>query len=86
MTISFFVATLGQVLSLAIILRAVLSWFPTSRTLAPVSAMLNEATDPILRPVQRRLPSFGGIDLSPLLAIVLINVVVSFTLTILAGH
>ena len=86
MTISFFVTTLGQVLTFAIIARAVLSWFPTSRMLAPVRTMMNEATDPILRPVQKRLPAFGGIDLSPLIAILLINVAVSLALGLLAGH
>jgi YggT family protein len=85
-TISFLVATLGQMLTLAIIVRTVLSWFPPSRTLAPVSAMLNDATDPILRPVQRRLPLFGGFDLSPFVSIILINIVVSLTLGLLAGH
>jgi uncharacterized protein YggT (Ycf19 family) len=48
--------------------------------------MLNDATDPILRPVQRRLPLFGGFDLSPFVAIILINFVVSLTLGLLAGH
>jgi hypothetical protein len=37
-TLSFFLATLARVLILAIIIRAILSWFPPSWTLAPVSA------------------------------------------------
>ena len=86
MTLSFFVATLAQLLIFAIIIRAILSWFPTSRTLAPVSAALNEVTDPVLRPIQTRLPAMGGFDLSPLIAIVLISVVESLVLNLLGGH
>jgi YggT family protein len=86
MTVSFFVATLGQVLTLAIIIRAVLSWFPPSRMLAPVTTFLNDATDPLLRPIQRKLPTPGGLDLSPLVAILLIGVVQAILLSLLAGH
>jgi YggT family protein len=86
MTISALVAALAQVLILAIIIRAILSWFPPSRTLAPVTAMLNQATDPVLSPIRRRLPLLGGFDLSPIVAILLIGVVESLLLTALAGH
>lgn len=86
MTVSFLVATLAQVLIIAIIIRAILSWFPPSRTLAPVSAVISDFTDPVLRPIQRRLPLFGGFDLSPLIAILLISVIESLVLTLLAGH
>ncbi len=86
MSISFLVATLAQLFILAIIIRAILSWFPASRTLAPVSAVLSDVTDPVLRPIQRRLPTFGGFDLSPLIAIVLITVMESLVLNLLAGH
>jgi YggT family protein len=85
-TLSFFVTTLAQLLILAIIIRAILSWIPPSRTLAPVNAVLNDVTDPVLRPIQRRLPFMGGFDLSPLIAIVLISVLESIVLSLLAGH
>lgn len=86
MTLSFIVATLAQLLILAIIIRAILTWFPPSRTLAPVSAMLGDVTDPVLRPIQRRLPPLGGFDFSPLIAIILVSVVESLVLSLLAGH
>jgi YggT family protein len=78
--------TLAQFLTLAIILRAILSWFPISRTLAPVVGLLDTVTYPLLAPIRRRLPSFGGLDLSPMLAILLIWVTESVLLTLLAGH
>jgi YggT family protein len=84
--ISFLVATVAQVLILAIIVRALLSWFPGWRALTPVAALLDEVTNPILRPLRRRLPVFGGLDLSPLVAVLLIGVIESVLLGLLVGH
>jgi len=86
MTLSFLVATLAQALTLAIIARALLSWFPGVRALTPVAAVLDRATDPVVAPLRRRLPTFGGIDLSPLIAVLLIGVAESLLLGLLAGH
>ncbi len=86
MLLSVLVATLTQVFTLAIIVRVILGWFPNFQTLVPVRAMLNHATDPLLRPIQRRLPAFGGFDLSPIVAILLISVSGSVALTLLAGQ
>lgn len=86
MTLSFLVATLAQVLILAIIIRAILSWFPPSRTLAPAAALLTDVTDPVLRPIRQRLPMMGGFDFSPVIAILLISVVESLVLSLLGGH
>ena len=34
--------------------------------------VLNQLTDPVLRPIRRMLPNFSGLDLSPLVAFLLI--------------
>jgi YggT family protein len=86
MTLSSLIVTLAQFLSVAIILRAVLSWFPISRALQPVAVVLDIITDPVLTPIRRRLPAVGGFDLSPILALLLITVVESLSLSLLAGH
>lgn len=84
--LSFFVATTAQLLIIAIIIRALLSWFPGSRTLAPVAVFLDQTTAPIMRPIQQRLRPMGGFDFSPLIAILLISVVESLLLGMLGGH
>jgi YggT family protein len=86
MTVSFLVSTMAQVFMIAIIVRALLSWFPGVRALTPVAVFVNEATDPLLRPIQQRVRPFGGLDLSPLIAILLISVIESLLLGLLAGH
>ncbi len=86
MTLTFIVSIIAQALTLALIVRALLSWFPGVRALMPVTGLLDRATNPIVEPIRRRLPAFGGIDLSPLVAVLFIGVVESLLLGLLAGH
>jgi YggT family protein len=48
--------------------------------------LLNGITDPILTPIRRRLPVFGGLDFSPLIAVLLISAAEAIALALLAGH
>lgn len=59
----------------ALILQAVLSWIsPYSPLAGPVSQL----TRPFLNPIRRFLPPISGIDLSPLVAILLAQLVLIF--------
>ena len=61
-------------LQIAIIARALFSWVdPVGRT--PVGAFLHKITDPILNPIRRVMPSTGFMDLSPIVALLLIQVI-----------
>ncbi|MHB1579992.1 MAG: YggT family protein [Acidithiobacillus sp.] len=56
----------------AILIRAILSWVqPDPRN--PIVQFLDRVTGPILYPLQRIIPPLGGIDLSPLVAMLLIE-------------
>ncbi len=55
-----------------IVLRALLSLFGGGYD-SPILPVLAQLTDPLLRPIQRVLPSLGGFDLSPLIAILAIT-------------
>ncbi len=59
----------------AIILQAVLSWI---NPYSPVAPLANQLTRPLLDPIRRLLPTISGIDLSPLVAILLLQVVLMF--------
>ncbi|MDA8454604.1 YggT family protein [Acidovorax sp. GBBC 3334] len=61
-----------------LIVAAVLSWVQTQSPIADVIARL---CDPVLRPLRRVIPLLGGVDLSPLVAIVALQVVM-----IVLGH
>ena len=53
------------------IVYAVLSWVQTR---SPVSDVIARLCEPMLRPVRRIIPLVGGIDLSPLVLLVLLQV------------
>lgn len=56
----------------ALILQAVLSWI---NPYSPLAAPAYQLTRPLLDPIRRILPTISGIDLSPLVAILLLQVV-----------
>ena len=51
--------------------RAVISWVQASPH-NPIVQFLYTATEPILRPIRRRLPPTPGIDLSPLVVLMIV--------------
>ena len=59
----------------ALILQAVLSWI---NPYSPLAAPAYQLTRPILDPIRRIMPTISGIDLSPLVAILLLQVVLMF--------
>jgi YggT family protein len=63
-----------QIIVLLIIIQAVLSFFPRIDRGHPLVSALNQVVNPILRPFQRLLPSMGGLDFSPVLAILTLQV------------
>lgn len=52
----------------AILIRALLSWFNPD-PYHPATGLLDSLTLPLLRPARQALPPVGGLDLSPMLAI-----------------
>ena len=54
----------------AVIMQVVLSWLSPH---SPVMPLLNGMTRPLLRVFQRRIPPLGNVDLSPLFALVVIQ-------------
>lgn len=59
------------ILWIAIIGRAILSWFDRGMQ-NPISQALYAITEPFIAPIRRFMPRTGFIDLSPLIAILII--------------
>ncbi|MGD9601647.1 MAG: YggT family protein [Gammaproteobacteria bacterium] len=85
------VATVGELLSkfvylymFAIIIQAVASWVAPG-SYNPVLGLIGSVTEPLLRPIRRILPNLGGLDLSPLVAIVLLQLVLMLVVAPLGG-
>ena len=56
----------------AILIKVVMSWI-APHTHNPVSAIAASIAEPVLGPFRRILPTVGGMDLSPIMAIVLLK-------------
>jgi YggT family protein len=65
---------LTQVLTAAIFFRAILSWFQLDPR-NPLISLLDQITEPILAPLRRVVPRIGMIDITPLVAIILLQVI-----------
>jgi YggT family protein len=77
-----FIAFLLQWLIWLIIAQAIFSWLvafnvvnTSNRFVYAALGTVDRLLDPLLRPIRSRLPEMGGIDLSPLLLILIIMLV-----------
>lgn len=77
-----FINVLAQALSLAIIVRVLLSWVPF-RLPWGLGEFVYGISEPILAPIRRWLPFMGGMDLSPMVALIGIQIAESVLLRVL---
>ncbi len=62
-----------QILWFAIFARAIISWFPIDPQ-GPIVKALDSVTEPVLGPLRRVVPRIGMVDITPMVAIILIFV------------
>lgn len=55
-----------------IIVQAVISWVQPS-SYSPFTVLLYQLSEPLIRPVRRYIPTAGGIDFSPFIILILLN-------------
>lgn len=67
------IRTIGQVLTLLIIADSLLSFFMSPYH--PIREALGRILNPLYAPIRRFLPSAGGLDFSPIVLILLVQVV-----------
>ncbi|MDF1756900.1 MAG: YggT family protein [Legionellaceae bacterium] len=69
----------------AIFIRVIMSWInPNWQN--PLNDLLAIVTEPVLRPIQKRIPPISGFDFSPFIVLVLIKVVTVFVGSALPMH
>ena len=67
----------------AMIISVILSWVAPGSS-SPGAELVNQITEPALAPFRRFLPSMGGLDISPILAFMVIQLFQSFVIPPLA--
>lgn len=75
------VEQLFNLIQLVLIVRILLSWFPNINWWDQPFKLLHDITEPILGPFRRIIPPIGGLDLSPLVAFLVLGIVQSVVLT-----
>jgi len=72
-----FISFLCNALAIIIFVRAILSWFAIS-PYEPIMVFLYRITEPILAPLRRIIPRIGMIDITPVIAIIILLLIPQF--------
>jgi YggT family protein len=88
----FIVGALLQLLIWAIIINALLSWLVAfdvinlrNRFVYNVARFLDAVTAPVMRPFQKIIPPLGGVDISPIVVILVLQGIAIYLLPPLQG-
>lgn len=73
-----------KVFFFALIVSVILSWV-APQTHNPAAELVNQICEPLLAPFRRILPNLGGLDLSPIFAFIVINLLDRFVIGQLAA-
>ena len=79
MFLGTFIQVLFQVLIFAILIRALISWFPIGQD-SPIIRILDDVTEPILAPLRRVVPRLGMMDITPIVAMIALQILESMLL------
>ena len=82
--LAYFVSILFRVLTLAVLVRVFLTWFPISPYNRFVQ-ILYQITEPILRPFRRIIPPIGTVDISPIVALLVLQLLEQVIMRVIYG-
>ena len=71
-----------SLIDLLLLARVLLSWINVD-PYNPIAKFLYDITEPVLGPIRRRVPPMGGLDLSPIIAIIIMLILRSLLRTVL---
>ncbi|HJR80523.1 MAG TPA: YggT family protein [Anaerolineales bacterium] len=82
--LALFIRSISQLLVLLVVVSVILSYFLDPYH--PIRRSIDSVVEPMLAPIRRVVPLIGFLDLSPLILIILLqllsNLIVSFLLTL----
>lgn len=86
MQLSRILITLFNFYELLIVVYVLSSWLPRSNWANDVRRALASIVEPYLGIFRRFIPSAGGLDFSPIIAIIVLNIVGQFAARLLASY
>jgi YggT family protein len=83
--------TVFQVLSFLILIEVIGSWIMAARVRLPdwvysILAAIHTITRPVLAPIRRFMPNLGGLDFSPIIALILLDLLRGVIVRALLGR
>lgn len=75
----------GTVLTVLVFIRVILSWVSPGGVKHPLIVLVYRLTEPLLGPVRSLLPSMGGIDFSPVIVLIGIQLAEGLLIRLLLG-
>lgn len=78
----FFIPLLFNLYSFLILARVLLSWVNVS-PYHPIVVFIHEVTEPVLRPLRNIIPPIGMMDISPIAALILLQILESLILSVI---
>ena len=66
-------ARLIDLYSLVVLVAVILSWIPLDRR-NPLVTIMRGLTEPVLAPIRQVLPPMGGLDLSPMVLLIALQI------------
>ena len=62
-------------ISTILFIYCILSWFPQNGVIGSIRKTLGMVFEPILKPIQKIIPPVGGVDFSPLVLMLLLQLI-----------
>lgn len=84
MSLYYIVNVIFEVYTFLIIAQVLMSWIPHDRY-HPIFRFIEDVTEPVLGPCRRLIPALGGIDFSPIIALMLLELLRRVILALVAG-
>ncbi len=78
----YFIPLLFNLYSFLILARVLLSWINVS-PYNPIVTFIYELTEPVLRPLRNIIPPIGMLDISPIAALILLQILESIIVSML---
>jgi len=75
------IQTIRQIIYILVLLKIILSYFVDP--FHPFRQSVDRLVDPLLKPIQRVVPTFGRFDFSPLILILIVDIFFRILLTII---
>jgi len=77
------ISLLAQVVTILVIVHVVLSYFMSPYH--PIRRAIDRIVEPLLAPIRRLMPSTGMLDFSPMILIIVVQLVARFLIGLLAS-